>query len=542
MRRLLRPSSVMMFLAAVVVAAVVWVYKSTSLPARPVPLPVEDGDCEIAWLYPATATVNWQRFVQAVDEIDGKKDRPEAFPRLTTAVPEVGVQLPGGGQLRFRWYKITNEWKTDYWMQALAQRHPPPLAVIGGNNTDTAADQARRLRRAAADLPERLRPLLLLTTATADKVPPEEHSRATDPQVPLVALYGGRTFRFCFSNRQMGEAVSHFIWSKKELRPDSFPAYLAVWQDDAYSSDLVDGFANALQPYHFRAAVTAAAGDWGMLIGSGALRGFPLGALATEVVRERQLPFTAYIPWSVGGFDRPNRYEAEWARDILDKLEKQGQQRPLLVLSGQSQPSRRLVRALSRLEPIRARRFVMATGDAIPFNTVYRDRNVTWPIQDLPSTLVFFCHCNPIAVPAQTPTSGSTASSASSAPSAERDSLNGGGSASGTEDLLLYKEIVQALALANSTGPCADADELRDRLRRLHLDGDQLGLGPGGSPLFDEHGNRRSGTGEHVVWLQPRFEGERSLPEATIRVYYWHPGNAWALRGKKLRVLYTGGT
>jgi len=35
-------------------------------------------------------------------------------------------------------------------------------------------------------------------------------------------------------------------------------------------------------------------------------------------------------------------------------------------------------------------------GRRIDFNTIYRDRNLAWPIQDLPCDLVFFCHRNPV--------------------------------------------------------------------------------------------------------------------------------------------------
>ena len=66
------------------------------------------------------------------------------------------------------------------------------------------------------------------------------------------------------------------------------------------------------------------------------------------------------------------------------------QRRPLLVVTGQSQPSRRFLRALARSAPEAARRLVVATGDAIAFNTIYRDRQVAWPIQELPFALVFF--------------------------------------------------------------------------------------------------------------------------------------------------------
>ena len=70
--------------------------------------------------------------------------------------------------------------------------------------------------------------------------------------------------------------------------------------------------------------------------------------------------------------------------------------RPLLVVTGQSTPSRRFLAELVRTSPAQARRLVVATGDAVSFNTIYRDRRVTWPIQDLPFPFVFFCHYDPI--------------------------------------------------------------------------------------------------------------------------------------------------
>ena len=499
MKRLLRPSMLLLLLALAAGGAAFWVYEKTTMPVRPVPLPVGAGDREVAWLYSATGLVNWQRFVQALEEHGNRAgltvETGGAYPELTTAVPEAALVLPGNrGRLLFRWYKVTSELKNDYWLKALAQRDPPPLAVIGGNTTDTAADQARQLCGAVADLPEGRRPLLLLTTATADQVRPAEATSATAKVVPLVDLYRGRTFRFCFSNHQMGDAVTRFVWSRPgELRPDTFPAYVVMWQDDPYSGDLIDGFLGALRPYARRAGTTG----------------------------ESWIP--NYIPWSVGSFERPNRHEAEAARDLLDELHRQKhQQRPLLVLSGQSQPARRFVRALARLEPVRVRQFVVVSGDALPFNTVCRDRNVTWPIQDLPCTLVFFCHCNPVADPRF---------------------HKGNASASGTEDLLLYRDVVTALAEANTAGDaaCADADELRGRLHKLRLVDGRPALAGNGPLLFDDAGNRRSGTGEHVVWLQPHFDGERALPKATLRVYGWRPGaDVWQPRCPPLLLLYTG--
>ena len=75
---------------------------------------------------------------------------------------------------------------------------------------------------AAAGLAEKDRPLLLLTTATADRVRLTDSGTGSEG-IRLVDLYRGRTFRFCFSNSQMAAAVTHFIWNRPELPPTPFP-------------------------------------------------------------------------------------------------------------------------------------------------------------------------------------------------------------------------------------------------------------------------------------------------------------------------------
>jgi hypothetical protein len=522
MKWLLRPSGLIVLLVFLVVGAAAWIYQSTQVPSRPVPLPVHGEDYEIAWLNSATGSTAWQRFVQAVADVTGSEPGPETFPRQTTSVPEFVASLPGSGtKLRFRWYKLTSEWDAEYWIEALTRRDPPPLAVIGGSTTDAAAQQARWLRSQAQVLPEERRPLLLLTTATADRVKLDREEQASHPDgIPLLDLYPGRTFRFCFSNQQIGSAVTGFIWGHPDLRPDAFPVYAVEWEDDPYSQDLINGFLGAMS----RRATFAMASAWGVGAGLGSTGGFPLGVLnyANVMSPDALYPLTRKVLYSVGSFERPNRYEAWAALDILDNLGRHARQKhAMLVLSGQSQPSRRFVRAMCRLSPIRTRRFVLASGDSISFNTILRDRNVTWPIQDLPCSLVLFCHQNPAG------------------------ELQAGRAetASGTEDLFLYREIIRALIVANTCEGrrCDHANRLRDRLRRLHLGEEGPRIDGPGPLLFDEAGNRRSGTGEHVVWLRPSFDGERALPEATINVNAWDPGrNAFVPRGKPLRVTYTG--
>jgi hypothetical protein len=177
---------------------------------------------------------------------------------------------------------------------------------------------------------------------------------------------------------------------------------------------------------------------------------------------------------------------------------------------------------------------------------IYRDRLVTWPIQDLPFNLVFFCHRNPIDEKAgfrPLPTEGMArprTGRAADHPVSESRPMT---SASGTEDLLLHTDIVEALALAfrGSGTPCANASTLALELAKVRQQNGRLGLGPAGVPLFREDGQRQGGTGEHVVHLQPRFQGDRVLPEATIDV--WRraersSGRQWERAGRQLLVSY----
>jgi hypothetical protein len=460
--------------------------------------PLQDNDGEIVWLYPATNESAWERFVTGVSRAAEQlheaypdvevSQGDQTFPRSTTAHPEVAVKVRGGsGRLVFRWYKLTSDQKTDQWLAALLDgTRRPPLAIIGGNSSDQARTIALSLRQRTGSPPLPDAPLLLLTTATADRV--QLGDAAND--VALNDLHHDRTFRFCFTNQQMATAVTAFVAARPELRPDTGPFYVAQWEDDAYSRDLTGRFCDAVRSQLDR----------------------PGGSF--------QIPVSEIIDYSVGGFDQPNRWEGPAVQRLMAvKVESHpGQQRPLLVLAApSSQPARRFLRGLSRTAPAEARRFVVVTGDALSFNTVYRDRNVAWQIQDLPFELVFFCHRNPVEAGAGF---GSEGSLGTAAP------------ATGTEDLLLYRDIVEALVLAVNQGEAmpANGDELGERLRRARWHDRRVSFGDEGPLLFAADGNRRGGTGEHVVWLQPAVDRGRVLPRSTIAVFEWQGaggGEAW---------------
>jgi hypothetical protein len=553
LRWIFRPVVLIVVSVALVGTAALIAFRSDAGPLQPQRPALRGGEQEIAWIYPATGTTQWERFVAAVkrtrDQLEssypGLRVDEQSTPAAASAgVPEVVLVRPHQGQTRrlvFRWYKLTSDWSTEAWVKELLTRAPYPLAIIGGNNSYWARELAMQMRLLAADLPAEQQPLLLLTTATAEKVPrpewmpppslppdaPPEEAR----RVELADIYPGRTYRFCFTNRQMATAITRFLWSRADLRPEADPPYMAQWTDDVYSQDLYDGYQTVLE----RRAADTFLEQWGFASGCVVL-GQPPATLAgsfTPAFRHDPGAYPLKIDSGVGAFDSPNPYEVREVQNLLKPFAKGKAPLPrrLLVVAGQSEPSRRFLRLLARLAPDLVRYFVVATGDAISFNAIYRDRMVTWPIQDLPFTLALFSHRNPIDRKAGFRELGSK----------KRGRRSEAVAASGTEDLLLATDIVTAVfvAYAGTESGARDAAGLAAGLDALHLDGSRLVLEPRGRALFNPRrkGMRNGFTGEHVICLRPRFEGRRVLSEATIEVWTREPGEdseqpAWKLVGK----------
>jgi hypothetical protein len=217
----------------------------------------------------------------------------------------------------------------------------------------------------------------------------------------------------------------------------------------------------------------------------------------------------------------------------------------LLILPGASGPARRFLVALRRASPDEARHFVVATGDAIPFNTIFRDRNIAWPIQDLPFRLVLFCHRNPVDREAGFPLD---------LLSRLHDSSELRGKLAGTEDLLLFNDLVDALGFAWRTAlrqgernvRALTAGDFATALRRTRWrrSVDRVSDEQQRQPFFDEQGNRNSGTGEHVVYLRPVARGTAQLAEATLEVWGWQTsasdGRRYWLQRTALPLYYDG--
>jgi hypothetical protein len=497
-----------LLMATLLAAVYVLLYQGPPDPAALQVAEVPEGDQEIAWLHPATTPYSWERFVAGLQYLARRRadwqltvDVRGAFPSATTAVASVGIRRSGyRGVLWFRWYKLTGQHGQAAWLERLAARKPPPLAIVGGGSSDRARDLAEWLeqhRRQSSYAPP-----LLITTATADSV-----FTAKQEEKPLLDLYPGRAFRCCFSNRQMAEATLDFVFSQPDLRPTQSPIFLAFWEDDPYSRDFMDQCRDLL--WHWQSD--------------------PQQSLLRRRGSPGDVTFVQIpIRHSIGPVNEPNPPESLAVQKLVEELtQTDREQRALLILPGEIKPVRRLLRALVRAAPTVASRLIVATGDAVDFNAIFRDRHLAWPLQELPCQLVLFCHRDPVHAGA-----GFQATGASPAPvgqgiarrSTEQtasESLTRRSASSrldpvltpsGTHDLLLYADVGAALidAAFHQNQLLSDPQAIRDRLADSK---DEMGY-----PRFTAKGERHSGRGEFIVLLQPLRVGNRILPRARVLV------------------------
>jgi hypothetical protein len=468
---------------------------------RALPMSVPGGDQEIAWLHTTTSSTTWERFVfgivRAQTQVPGLHvDDSAAFQDSTTSVPELVLSMEGrSGKLRIRWYKLRSDVTTADWVKALSERSPAPLAIIGGGSTDRAVELAKALEAQIKWHGDR--PAFLITTATADRVAPIENPLGPPPL--LVDLYDERTFRFCFSNRQMADAVLDFVEQNPELRPQLFsdapegavlsslataitheqwkPNVFSVqWNDDPYSTDLHEQFKDSL-----------------------------LKNASHDPLDDHALQFSRWdLPFSIGGFNKANVYESRTAESIakqLSDLQVHSPQRALLVLPAVTQPARRLLHAIIEAYPGARRRLVVVTGDGIPVNAMLRDGDFAWPMASLGIPVVFFTHANPVGW-------DNTAMGVREKPVPPGYSLLPPNS---TEEAAHFEEMGRILAEVcfpkNSPGLITRGDELITNLHEMK------------PPFFDRQGERLGGHGEYVVVAMPRVR------ETADAIAVWRRGD-----------------
>jgi hypothetical protein len=550
-----RAATLLLCLLAVIVAAAGYLsLRGFGLPGTPGLAgvrPVKPGDQEIAWIGPPTSGDTWERLVAAVQRLQEQwpRQHPEGAPlevglehvftERTTDVPELSLRVGGSGPaLWIRWYKTSSEVNDRAWLEQLGQRQPAPVAVLGGENSERALNLARLLasfrgRWAGPD------PLFLITTATADRYARENDTSdvtLTAPGAPkLMQVYKDRTFRFSFTNSRMAAVVMAFVkdhpevWSlspssvtvpagavgqadglgilarfvsREELPPVCL--YAVAWADDPYSRDLSDRFSEV-----FRKRLTGLPPEVPAPGNSGSAR----------IISDR-------VAYGVGDLDRPNPVEAHAIDSFFDSNPLLSGDRELLVLPTATERARRFLRTLANQGPDLMSNLIVLSGDAITFNNVFRDRDTAWNIQDMPVPLIFFSHRDPINVAA-----GFRPEPGPQDPSAP----------TGTQDLLLYRDIAEALvqAVTRDRSGLASADQAVKALRQLRWRDGGVHLYGSGIPFFNADGDRSDNTGEHVVWVQPERLNGRVLARATIRVWGHGPAGArWQPAGRPLTVLY----
>jgi hypothetical protein len=490
----------------------------------PKPLSVPAADREIAWLNTTSANEGWSLFVIGIKRmempVNGQPsgitvDDSNAFPAQSTAVPELVISRANTpGKLRIRWYKFSSEATIEDWIAALAERQPAPLAIIGGSTSDWAQKLAEALN--ARESWHGDRPLLLITTATLDTVLGDPDTAAGFPRFSdkrsLMEVYPRRSFRFCFSNSQMVRALADYVLHDPTLRPGPInrpelqllgaaatpsgplPALAPLanrptifpleWQDDTYSGDLFNQFRERL---------------YDLFEENGGAR----------IVRDPAFS----VPFSVGGFTRPNAGEAAAVREILNDLPPPGERSLLVIPTGSSGPARRVLWALSERVPQAGRRLVAVTGDGFSVNTFFRDAEWSWPARSIPIPIVLFAHDNPF---------GWDAAEDTRPPPGYRLEPK-----TTTEEVRLDTNLGRMLcdAVFHGGGIATRADEVAERLR----------MRP--DKFFDDRGNRRGLSGEHVIVVRPAMRYGDAMPasprpESVVEVYRREEdGRSWTRVG-----------
>lgn len=427
------------------------------------PESVPAGSHEIAWLAPSNSSVAWQRFIEAVLYFSSSNcgqdlsiDWQDAFPSNPKSIPAIKFTWKSRALL-WRWYRTEDDYEI---AGKLISRKPQPIAIIGGASTEAAKKLAHAISKSGSSN-QLDKPVLLLTTASANYL--SSNNGKPNERKKLMDLNKGLTFRFGFSNHQMVALIFDFLKQQSTWSGPLPAPWIMRWADDPYATDLEEAIESAWK------------------------------TIPDNEKLPKEFPQIISIQSSVGGLQRPNSDELLAASSFASRaIVNSNAEGNWLALCGQLFPSRRLLKTLAQITDSRLQGFTVIAGDTIGFNTIYRDWEELWPVKDLPFSVVFFCHQNPV----------SSEFGFKPSPTADEKNL-----ASGTDDLLLNRDLIQTLTEAwRNIGEADNSATLAGVIRDIKYLPDGPRLGPIEAKfcsLFDIDGNRNSGSGEHIVTLSP---------------------------------------
>ncbi|MEI7852849.1 MAG: hypothetical protein WCJ06_04025 [Planctomycetota bacterium] len=472
---------------------------------------LEPNEKEIAWIYPASYSSAWERLVSSGKLLANHPDPflakvkfelgSQTFPELTASVPFFKISHPNSKLvIVVKWYKISSDMKYEDWVEKLFSRSIIPSAIVAGPTTDDAMAIVQAVAKVVAKVNVGKAPPLILTTASSNTLAKDFNGtfgpNSTD-DIGLMGIYPEKTFRFGFDNRIMSDAIIRLLWSNPDLKPDSDPVHIVLWEDDSYARDFVATFwaslnkqtvADGLAAYGWVCSTVFAQQNTNFAF----LLAPPLQMLGKKAssFSMNMHPIPQIIDSSIGVRYAANRFEKEALRFLLLDIKlKPEQTQPLMVVGSQALQARRFLRELSLSDPKLAQKMVVVTGDTLSLNTVYRDREVAWPVSELPSKVVFFSHANPVSHEAGFRPINDWADTGHLA------------KATSTEELIFSSQILEGLL----PGLFIDTGDLSLYLKKLTWDGDRVTVEKG-TPLFDAAGNRNAGTGEFIGVLKPLLD------------------------------------
>lgn len=480
--------------------------------------PVPAGDWEIAWLAPAASNQAWERIVDAAEHLNRtgigdlrvQFDMSQAYIQATAGVPEIAMHVEGvNHRLLLRWYKVSDERPYRTWIQRFVDRGRLPLAIVGGETTSRAIDLSHELEKFRIDSGwGDEAPTLLLTTATADAVAPpgsEEGVLAGDGSqrlVELMQLYRGPAYRFSFSNKVMARAVLDFLTAEPSIWPDRdysvqgvasaagslgplsavttlnadqhryiYAMYAINWSDNEYSLDLRDRFLHLFRT-KYRPRLQKGWSD--------------SNATLFRIVADTVTP-------RISNPLKPRPHDLQAAVRYLMSTDRSPRIRQVLALPANAERAGGVLRAIQARSEKPIDNLVVVSGDSLSINSLYRDRLLLWHVAEIPYPVVCFSHRNPADDEV-----GFRPHPTRDVPWAD----------TGTQDLLFYRDLLEAVLLAafgeDTDGP-RHAGEFGAAMGNLCWHGHHVHRAGQGTLLFEGR-NRREGTGEHIVLLQPKTD------------------------------------